>query len=233
MFLGFYLSWSGSTRRLTLMASPLAGNSSSTACLIERAARGESEPLGELLDRDRDRLHRMVGLRLDRRLQGRIDPSDVIQEASLEAAARLPEYVRNPTMPFFLWLRLLTGQRLAILHRRHLGARMRDAGREVALYHGALPEATSIALAAQLLGRDTRPSEAAVRAERKIRLQEALSSMDALDREALALRHFEQLTNAEAALVLGITPTAAGKRYLRALERLREILTQGPGGAEF
>ena len=101
--------------------------------LIERAARGESEPLGQLLERHSDRLHRMVGLRLDRRLKGRIDPSDVIQEASLEAAARLPEYVGNPTMPFFLWLRLIAGQRLAILHRRHLGARMRDAGREVTL----------------------------------------------------------------------------------------------------
>jgi RNA polymerase sigma-70 factor (ECF subfamily) len=200
---------------------------------IERAARGESEALGELLQEHRGRLRRMVRLRLDRRLQGRIDPSDVIQEAYLEAATRLPEYVRSPTMPFFLWLRLLTGQRLQIIHRRHLGARMRDAGREVALYRGALPEATSAALAAQLLGRDTRPSEAAVRAERKLRLQEALNSLDPLDREALALRHFEHLTTAEAAQVLGITPAAAGKRYLRALERLREILTQGPGGVDF
>jgi RNA polymerase sigma-70 factor (ECF subfamily) len=208
------------------MADPLAGNSSATSRLIERAAHGESQPLGELLQKHRDRLQRMVGLRLDRRLQGRIDPSDVIQEASLEAAARLPEYVRNPAMPFFLWLRLLTGQRLQILHRRHLGARMRDAGREVALCRGGLPEATSVALAAHLLGRDTQPSEAAMRAERKIRLEEALNCMDPLDREALALRHFEQLTTAEAAAVLGITPAAAGKRYLRALERLRDILTQ-------
>jgi RNA polymerase sigma-70 factor (ECF subfamily) len=169
----------------------------------------------------------MVRLRLDRRLQGRIDPSDVIQEACLEAAARLSEYVRYPTMPFFLWLRLITGQRLQVLHRRHLGARMRDAGREVALYRGVLLEATSVALAAQLLGRDTRPSEAAIRAERKIRLQDALNSMDPLDREALALRHFEHLTTSEAAQVMGTTPAAAGKRYLRALERLREILTQG------
>ena len=214
------------------MAASLAGNSSSTTRLIERAARGESEPLGELLQRHRDRLKRMVSLRLDRRLQGRIDPSDVIQEASLEAADRLSEYIRNPTMPFFLWLRLLTAQRLQILHRHHLGARMRDAGREVAQYRGALPEATSVALAAQLLGRDTRPSEAAVRAERKIRLLEALNSMDPLDRESLALRHFEQLTTAEAAEVLGITPAAAGKRYLRALERLREILTDGPDRPE-
>jgi RNA polymerase sigma-70 factor (ECF subfamily) len=200
--------------------------------LIEGAIRGEAESLGELLQAHRGRLHRMVALRLDRRLQGRIDPSDVIQEASLEAAQRLSEYVRNPAMPFFLWLRLITGQRLQILHRRHLGAQMRDAGREVAMCRGALPEATSVALAAQLLGHDTRPSEAAVRAERKNRLLEALDSMDPLDREALALRHFEQLTTAEAAQVLGISPAAAGKRYLRALERLRDLLTQGPDRAE-
>src|SRR4029077_12975332 len=111
---------------------------------------------------------------------------------------------------------------------------MRDAGREVELYRGALPEATSVALAAQLLGRDTRPSEAAVRAERKIRLQEALNRMDPLDREALVLRHFEHLTTAEAAQVLGITPSAAGKRYLRALERLPEMPAQlRRGGASF
>ena len=133
-------------------------------------------------------------------------------------------------MPFFLWLRFLTGQRLLRVHRQHLGAEMRDVGREVSLYRGALPAATSAALAAQLLGRDTRPSEAAVRAERSIRLQEALNSMDPLDREVLALRHFEQLSNSEAARVLGLQESAAAKRYVRALKRLREILDGRPGG---
>ena len=125
-----------------------------------------------------------------------------------------------------------SGNKLLELHRRHLGTPMRDARREVSLYRGALPGATSAALAAQLLGHQTRPSEAAVRAEAKIRLQEALNGMDPLDREVLALRHFEHLTNAEAAQVLQIKEAAAGKRYLRALERLREILAQLPGGME-
>ena len=107
---------------------------------------------------------------------------------------------------------------------------MRDAGREVSLYRGTLPETTSAALAAQLLGHVTRPSEAAIRVEVKIRLQEALNAMDGLDREVLALRHFEQLSNREAALVLGIQEKAAGKRYLRALKRLKEILASMPGG---
>jgi RNA polymerase sigma-70 factor (ECF subfamily) len=185
---------------------------------------------GALLEEHRARLRRMVSLRLDPRLHGRIDPSDVIQETYLEASARLAEYLRKPTMPFFLWLRFLAGQKLVTLHRHHLGRQMRDADREVSLYRGRLPGASSAALAAQLLGHETRPSEAAVRAELKIRLQEALNRMDPLDREVLALRHFEQLSLAEAAQVLGLTESGACRRHLRALKRLKEILSGLPGG---
>jgi RNA polymerase sigma-70 factor, ECF subfamily len=208
----------------------MTGEASETAGLLQRAAQGDQAAWGALLVRSRDRLRRMVALRLDRRLQGRVDPSDIIQEAYIDASARLAEYARQPDMPFFLWLRFLTGQRLLRVHRQHLGAEMRDVAREVSLYRGALPAATSAALAAQLLGRDTRPSEAAVRAERSIRLQEALNSMDPLDREVLALRHFEQLSNSEAARVLGLQEPAAAKRYVRALKRLRLILDARPGG---
>jgi RNA polymerase sigma-70 factor (ECF subfamily) len=174
----------------------------------------------------------MVALRLDRRLQGRIDPSDVIQETYIEASRRLAAYLKEPAMPFFLWLRFLAGQKLLELHRRHLGAQQRAAGREVAFYRGRLPETTSAALAAQLLGRNTRPSEAAMRAEMKRRLQDALNSMEPLDREVLALRHFEQLSNVETAQVLEIQESAASKRYLRALKRLKEVLTSIPGFVE-
>jgi RNA polymerase sigma-70 factor (ECF subfamily) len=214
------------------MGSSLTGNSGETDQLLQRLAQGDRQGLGALLERHRQRLRRMVALRLDQRLQGRLDASDVIQEAFLEASERLPEYLRQPALPFFLWLRFLTGQKMAELHRHHLGARMRDAGREISLYRGSLPEASSAALAAQLLGHDTRPSEAAIRAERKIRLQEALNGMDPLDREVLALRHFEQLNNAETAQVLGLRESAASKRYVRALKKLKEILTSLPGGRE-
>jgi RNA polymerase sigma-70 factor (ECF subfamily) len=172
----------------------------------------------------------MVALRLDQRVQGRVDASDVIQDAYLEAWTRLGEYVRQPTMPFFLWLRFLVGQKVLALHRHHLGREMRAAGREVSLYRGALPEASSAALAAQLLGHDTRPSEAALRIELRIRLQEALNQMDAVDREVIALRHFEQLSRAETAQVLGMRESAVSKRYVRALERLKGILSSMPGG---
>jgi RNA polymerase sigma-70 factor, ECF subfamily len=198
--------------------------------LIEQAVRGDQRALGELLGRHRERLRRMVALRLDRRLQGRVDPSDIIQEACLDAARRLAEYHERPTMPFFLWLRFLAGQRLVDEHRKHLGAAARDAGREISLYRGALPQTSSAALAAHLLGRLTTPSQAAIRAERKIRLQEALNSLDPIDREVLALRHFEELSNGEAAAVLGLDKSAASKRYARALIRLKEILASLPGG---
>jgi len=210
--------------------APMSENSDTTEELLQSAAQGDKEKWGVLLKRHRSRLRRMVALRLDQRLQGRLDASDVIQEAYLEASARLPEYLRQPGLPFFLWLRFLTGQKMLELHRRHLGAHMRDAAREVSLYRGALPETSSAALAAQLLGHDTRPSEAAIRAERKIRLQEALNVMEPLDREVLALRHFEQLNNAETAQALGLQESAASKRYVRALKKLKDILTSLPGG---
>ena len=208
----------------------MASDSSETRQLLRRAAEGDSERWGALLARHRERLRRMVALRLDQRLYGRIDASDVIQEAYLEAWHRLPEYLRQPTLPFFLWLRFLTGQKVLALHRHHLRREMRDAGREVSLYRGALPEASSAALAAQLMGHDTRPSEAALRVELKLRLQEALNQMDAIDREVIALRHFEQLSRAETAEVLGIRESAVSKRYVRALERLKGILASMPGG---
>jgi RNA polymerase sigma-70 factor (ECF subfamily) len=214
------------------MAPAVTEDSSETNRLLRRAADGDPGGWKALLTRYEGRLRRMVAFRLDRRLQGRIDPSDVLQEAYLEASARLAEYLRRPPMPFFLWLRFLARQKLLGLHRHHLGAQGRDAGREVALHHGTLPETTSAALAAQLLGQQTRPSEAAVRAEMKVRLQEALNGMDPVDREVLALRHFEHLSNAEAARELGIEPSAASKRYLRALKRLKEILTAVGGFGE-
>jgi RNA polymerase sigma-70 factor (ECF subfamily) len=205
-------------------------DSSATRRRIEQAAGGDQGAWRSLVERYNDRLRRIVMLRLDPRLQGRLDPSDVLQETYLEAARQLADYLRNPVLPFFLWLRQLAGNRLFKLHRHHLTAQVRDAAREVSLQRGGFPEASSAALAAQLLGRECRPSEAAVRAELKLRLQEALNMMDPLDREALVLRHFEQLTTAEAARVLEISEAAAGKRYLRAVVRLKEILAQMPGG---
>jgi RNA polymerase sigma-70 factor (ECF subfamily) len=212
---------------------PANGNSSvESGVLLERIRAGDRDALNEFFARHRDRLCRMVDMRLDRRVQARIDASDVVQEAFLEATIRLEEYLHEPRLPLFLWLRLVVGERLTKLHRHHLGAQMRDAGREVSLYRGALPAASSAALAAQLLGKHTSPTQAAVRAERILRLQEAVNALDPLDREIVSLRQFEELSAAETAQVLGIQEAAAAKRYIRALKRLKDILARLPGGLE-
>jgi RNA polymerase sigma-70 factor (ECF subfamily) len=202
----------------------MISDSSETTILLDQAGGGDPHALGELLVRHRDRLTRIVGFRMDRRLQGRIDAADVVQETFIDATRRFPEFAQERAVPFFLWLRFLTVQKLAELHRHHLGVKARDAAREVSIYKGPLPQATSAVLAAQLLGKQTSPSQAAARAELKLQLEEKLNSLDEIDREVLALRHFEQLSNTEAAQVLEISESAASNRYVRAVKRLKSIL---------
>jgi RNA polymerase sigma-70 factor, ECF subfamily len=206
--------------------SPPAGLSdeSETSRLVRQAAGGDQQAWTRLLARHRDRLSRMVAARMDRRLQGRIDPSDVIQEACIVAAKQISAYAANPARPFYLWLRWITGQRLIEQTRRHLGATVRGASREISLFRGEFPETTSVNLAAQFLGNLCSPSQNAIRVEQTIQLQEGLNALDPIDREILALRHFEQLSNGEAAEVLGLDKSAASKRYARALMRLRDVL---------
>jgi RNA polymerase sigma-70 factor, ECF subfamily len=215
------------------MNGAMTGDSGEVSELLRRAAAGEEGPLRELFSRHRDRLKRMVHLRLSRRLAGRVDDSDVLQEAYLEVSRRLSEYVREPSLPFFLWLRRLTALKLAETHRRHLGTQLRDADREVTLHRGGLPLADSVSLAAQLLGTMTTPSQAAIKAETRLLVQETLNGMDPIDREVLALKHFEQLSTAEIAEVLGLSKAGAGSRYLRAIKRLREVLLRTPGFEAF
>ncbi len=200
---------------------------------LRRAAAGDEEALRTLFGLHRERLKRMVHLRLSRRLTGRVDDSDVVQEAFLEVARKLPEYVQEPKLPLFLWMRHLTALKLAEVHRRHLGTQLRDADREVTLHRGGLPLADSVSLAAQLLGTLTTPSQAAIKAETRLLVQEALNGMDPVDREVLALKHFEQLSTTEIADVLGLSKAGAGSRYLRAIKRLRSILEQIPGFEAF
>lgn len=206
--------------------------SSEPTDLLRRAAAGDAQAQQELFDLHRERLKRMVHLRLSRRLQGRVDDSDVVQEALLNVSSRLNEYLADPKLPFYLWLRHMTGLKLSEIHRRHLGTQLRDADREVTLHRGGLPEADSISLAAHLLGQLTTPSQAAVKAETRLIVQDALNNMDPVDREVLALKHFEQLSTSEIAEVLGMSKAGAGSRYLRAIKRLREILSRIPGFME-
>lgn len=204
--------------------------SSETEEIVDRSRGGDREALEDLFSRHRERLRYMIRLRLDPRVRGRLDESDVLQDVYMEAARRLEHYLEDRGVPFFIWLRALAGERIIQLHRRHLGVLARDVRREVPLERPPLPVATSAVLAAQLLGNTTTPSEVVARAEIELKVREALESLDPSDREVLVARHFERLTNAETAYELGIKKSAASKRYVRAVLRLREALESMPGG---
>jgi RNA polymerase sigma-70 factor (ECF subfamily) len=188
----------------------------------------DAAELAQAFAEHRQRLWRMVRVRLDRRLLGRVDPDDVLQEAFLEATRRLQHFRRDGPSSLFLWLRLVVGQTLVDVHRRHLVAQSRDAGREVSIHHHRFAEASSAALAGALVADLSTPSQALMRAERARTLEAALEAISPIDREVLLLRHFEELTNGEVALVLGLQPKAASIRYVRALARLKKILEQFP-----
>lgn len=197
--------------------------------LAGRLKQGDREALAVLFSQHRERLWRMVNFRMDRRLLGRVDPDDVLQEAYLAAAARLEHYAADSCFSPFVWLRMLLMQTLTDVHRHHLGTQMRDAGREVAHAGCRYPQATSASLAAQFVGHLTSPSQAAARAEMLGQVEQAIAEMEPLDQEVLALRHFEELSNSEVAEVLGIQQKAASIRYVRAIKRLRAVLSQMPG----
>lgn len=190
---------------------------------VESLRSGGQQAVADLFSKYRDRLGRMVRFRMDARLSGRVDPEDILQEAYLEVARRAQDYVAQPTVPLFVWLRQITWQILVDTHRRHLVAQARNVNAEVRRQPTS-PGMTSVSLAARLVGGLTSPSQAVLREERLIQVRTALEEMDDIDREVLALRHFEQLSNNEVAEVLGLQKAAASNRYIRALSRLKQIL---------
>jgi RNA polymerase sigma-70 factor (ECF subfamily) len=185
--------------------------------------------LADLFLGHRDRLEAMVRVRLPPRLRARLSTSDVLQESYLDAQKRVDEYLQAGPMPFYLWLRRVTAQKLIDLERRHLGRQKRAAGKEVSIEQLAIPGATSEGIARSLVEPRASPSEEAVHAELKAALEAAFDRMDPADREVIALRHFERLTAPETAEVLGIKEEAAQKRYVRALKKMRAIMAAFPG----
>ena len=184
---------------------------------LERELRaGDDAALGPLFERHRGRLLRMVTFRLDPRLLGRIDADDVLQETYVDAQKRLAAF-RGDDKPFLVWIRLITQQTMVDLYRRHLGTRMRTAGKEV-----AAPQSGT--MSSLFVGHITSPSRAMMREEVRGEIERALEEMDEIDREVLMLRHFEDLSNKDVATVLGIQENAASNRYVRALGRLRGYL---------
>lgn len=200
-----------------------------TEQLLAQARGGDSQAVNQLLDRHRDALRRLVELRMDRALRRRVDASDVVQEVLVEANRRLRDYLADPApMPFHLWLRHMARDRLIDAHRRHRLAQRRSVDREQPLAAPGGIDRSTIELAGQLCDPQLTPAAQATWQETLRRFQEAVERLDEIDREIILMRHFEKLTNQEAAQALGLTSAAASMRYLRAVRRLRVLL----GGEE-
>lgn len=200
--------------------------------LIQRVVGGDEDALADLFSRHHDRLWRMVNFRMDPRLHGRVDADDVLQEAWLSVVQRIDHFLSDASRSIFVWFRLITSQTMVDIHRRHLGTQKRNAAMEFSINKGWSSESTSFSLSFHLLGHLTSPTQAALREELSQQLKTALSSMHEIDREVLALRHFEQLSNRETAQILGISDQAASDRYMRALGRLKGVLKALPGFVE-
>lgn len=191
---------------------------------LEQALEGETDALVAVFNAFEPRLRCMIELRLDRRIRGRLSVSDVVQESFIEYAASLPNYTRQDEIPFYLWLRKVALRKLSELQRKYLGTMARDVQREVRFSSGSELDASSVSLAEWFVASMTSPSQAVMRMELQSRIQNSLNEMEPADREVLSLRHFEQLSNNEVAMVLQLTPAAASIRYFRALKRLKPML---------
>lgn len=203
--------------------------SDQTQELLNGAQQGDGDAVNQLMDRHRDALRRMVGMRLDQKIRGRVDVSDVVQDVLIEANRRLQDYLSDPAMPFHLWLRHIAKDRIIDAHRRHHAAAKRSVDREQPLAAPANFDRSTIELAAQLCDRELTPAAAATMHELARKFSDAIDQLDEQDREVVMMRHFEQLSNQEAAQALGLSQPASSMRYLRAMRRLRELL--GPDAA--
>lgn len=207
----------------------MSDQSGETPELVNRVIRGDVQALGELFAVHRTRLWRMINFRLDPRLASRVDADDILQEAWMRAVDRIDSFIHDASRSTFIWFRMIVTQTMVDLHRRHVGAQKRSAAKEMSIHGGWSSDTTSVSLARHLLGHLTSPSAAVMRAELSKQLEAALITMSDIDREVLALRHFEELTNSETAMVLEMSEQAASARYVRALARLRHVLEAIPG----
>ena len=202
-------------------------DSNETHSLLEQVAAGRTDAMDALFERHRGALHEAVRRRLDRRVQPRVDPSDVVQETQAEAAARLPNYLQQRPMPFRLWLLKTAHERMKKIERYHLEATKREVQREV-----PLPADTSLQLAQGFIARGSGPAARRGRRDLVHKIRRMLGSLSEIDREIVMLRNFEALSNEEVACLLEIRPETAKKRYARALLRLQRMaieqgLTEG------
>lgn len=198
-----------------------------TLVLLDRVRQGDGDAINGLLERHRETIKRMIDRRMDRGVQRRVDASDIVQDVMIEANRRLGDYLANPTMPFQLWLRHMARDRLIDAHRRHRVAATRSVDREVPLVVPDSADQSQADLGGQIADRDLTPAAAATWHELERRFATAVDMLEEGDRQIVLLRHFEHLSTAEAAEVLGLSKPAAGMRYLRAMRRLRVLLDDG------
>lgn len=203
-------------------------DSEETQALLRIAADGDHAAMNDLMERHRQMLRQAIQFRLDRALAGRVDASDIVQDVLLEASRRLHDYIRDARVPFHLWLRQLAKDRIIDMHRRHRGAQRRSVDRERSLHAGEFADHSSFQLAAQLQDAELTPAAETIRRELETRFLAAIQQLGDEDRDIILMRHYEQLSNGESAEFLGISPAAAGMRHLRALRRLRGLLSDIP-----
>ena len=199
-------------------------DSDQTQELIAGARRGDADAVGQLLQRHRESVRRLIDLRLDRAVRQRLDASDIVQEVLIEASRRLDDYLADPKMPFHLWLRAMAKDHVIDAHRRHRVAARRSVDREQPLVARPGLDESTLDLAARLAGHEMTPATAATWQELNRRFHAACEELDEQDREIIFMRHFEQLSNGEVATALDLSPQAASMRYLRAMRRLRSKL---------
>jgi RNA polymerase sigma-70 factor (ECF subfamily) len=202
--------------------------SEETVQLLNGADEGDAGAVNRLMNRHRDALKRLVRMRMDRALARRVDASDVVQDVMFEASRRLNDYLREPKMPFHLWLRQLAKDRIIDMHRRHREAQRRSIDREQPLESPQFADRSSLNLAAQLRDDELTPAAENIRRELRARFLTAIEQLSEDDRDIILMRHFEELGNGEVAEALGLSAAAAGMRYLRALRRLRVVLGDSP-----
>lgn len=196
-----------------------------TNVLIQSAREGDADAVNQLLDRHRAAIHRLVEMRLDRKVQQRVDVSDVVQDVLFDASGRLDQYLRDPGMAFHLWLRQIAWDRIIDTYRRHRVSAKRSMDREQPIRTSGVNEST-MDLAIQLSDPGLGPAAVATQHELARRVEAAIEKLEDADREVILMRHFEHLTNLEISEVLGLQPPAASMRYLRAVRRLRAVLEQ-------
>ncbi|MEL6106586.1 MAG: sigma-70 family RNA polymerase sigma factor [Planctomycetota bacterium] len=208
------------------MADPIWASDDQTETLLDAARSGDDDAVNRLMEKHRKSIRRLVELRLDRKVQRRVDVSDVVQDVMVEASSRLEKYLQDPAMAFHLWLRQIAWDRIIDTYRRHRVSAKRNMDREQPMAAPAGPDHSTMELAIQLCDPSLTPSAAATQREIAMKVEEAIETLNDQDREIILMRHYEHLTNLEIAEVLGLNPPAASMRYLRAVRRLRETLEE-------